>query len=221
MTIIRNIILLLLMICGIGGCYMSRTKIYDLEADYKVKLDALPELYTPQQIQEALNAPESKLYVICGYKFPKFEPYIDNYIYYYHKIYDAKEGKHNGSPYEMEPSDSQEHFGKLYIDENIEFTSIKSAYFGGCTSTSEADYFKKTEKGYLQGDEPLWATALLGNHTAKCEGIDGADGSIAGKSKYYLHSNTGHKLYFIIEVISIIVACVAGYFLLRGKNKRY
>ena len=73
---LKNIILIVLLLCCIGGCKMSCNKIDNLASEYKEKINALPELTTAQQIKDTLESSESKLYVISGYRFPKIESVV-------------------------------------------------------------------------------------------------------------------------------------------------
>ena len=221
---LKNIILTVLMLCCIGGCKMSCNKIDNLASEYKAKINALPELTTEQQIKEALESPESKLYVISGYRFPKIESVVkDNCIYYSKSEYKRdEESKKLGRQYESTASQHTEQYGKIFIDETTKLTGITNAIIGGCEVTTEEDYHVncKYEYEFLQGDQPLWATALIGNHTAKCEGIDGASGSIAGKSKDYLRGNSGHTLYMVITTVTTIAAIVIGFALMSSLTSK-
>ena len=214
----RNIILIVLMVCCLGGCHFFSAQQSGKEAEYMKRLDSLPELTTTAQILEAINAPQEKTYVINNYQFPRFttvgDPYnylTDSYIYVSVSV--SEEGN-DGKSHEN-PNLRREAYGRLFFDENTELLGFKNAIVSVAGSSQ-----KKSRGGYnyyysrLETNAKLSFVAKLGGGEARVSSIDGNRQIVEGDKTRLAKESKDSTFNFLLKIACGIVCGFLGLFIL-------
>ena len=211
----RNIILMLLTLCCLGGCCFVAVKTNDAENDYRHRVESLPELTTTAQIIDAVKSQQPKLYVINGYKFPKYELVSDPYHnvaegYLYISVSVSSKGSDN--KYHDNPNLEKEVYGKLFFDDNTELQNFDHSIVSTAGKTN--DHKRGNDKyyyGLLSPDAELSFIAELGNNQAKVSGFDGDCNVVEGNKERLVSSSataTSFLLYKIALAVAIIILAI-------------
>lgn len=210
----RNIILFVLILCCLGGCCFVAVKNNSADKDYRHRIYSLPELTETSQITDAVKSQQSKLYVINGYRFPKYElvsdPYhnlADGYLY----ISVSVSSKGSDDKYHDDPNLGREVYGKLFFDDNIELQNFNKSIVSIAGDTRDRNRNgEKYHYGLLKPDAELSFVAELGNNQAKVSGLDGDRSVVEGK-KEGLVSSSSSSTYFLLYkiVLAVVIAVLA------------
>ena len=226
----RNVILIVLILCCLGGCGFVAVKSNSAEKDYQQRIDSLPELTTTSQILDAVKSQQSRLYVINSYKFPKYElvsdPYhnlSDEYLY----ISVSVSSKGDDGKYHDDPSQGKEVYGKLFFDDNTELQDFSKSIVSTAGAThNRTRGNSKYYYGLLKPDAELSFIAELGNNQAKVSGLDGDRNVVEGKKERLVSSSstaTSFLLYNILLAIAIVVCAIliiADYQTIKEKEQK-
>ena len=226
----RNIILMALILCCLGGCGFVAVKKHSAENDYRHRIYSLPELTTTSQIIDAVKSKQSKLYVINSYRFPKYElvsdPYhnlADGYLY----ISVLVSTKGSDDKYHDDPTLGREVYGRLFFDDSIELQNFKNSIVSNAGETRERK--RDDDKYYyslLKPDAKLSFVAELGNNQAKVSGLDGNCNVVEGEKEGLVSSSseaTSFLLYNILLAIVIVVLAIliiADYQTIKEKEQK-
>lgn len=205
----RNIILIVLMICCLGGCGIVSSTKNKAESSYMQRVDSLQMLTTTAQILDAVKNPQPKLYVINGYQFPKYELVGDpNHIladgYLYISVSVSEKG--NDGKYHDNPNLGDTKYGRLFFDEQTELLDFNKATVstaGAATKRSRSGY--EYNYGLIAPDAKLSFVAELGGNSAKVSGFDGNKNIVEG-TKESLASKTKDSTLFLLYNIILGIA---------------
>ena len=226
----RNIILIVLMLCCLGGCGIVAVKNNSAGNDYKNRIDSLPELTTTSQILDAVKSQQPRLYVINSYKFPKYElvsdPYrnlSDEYLY----ISVSVSSKGDDDKYHDNPNQGKEVYGKLFFDDNTELQNFDKSIVSTAGATSDRTRGgDKYHYGLLKPDAVLSFIAELGNNQAKVSGFDDDRIVVEGNKERLASSSssaTSFLMYNILLAIAIVVIAIliiADYQTIKEKEQK-
>ena len=226
----RNIILMALILCCLGGCGFVAMKKHSAESDYRHRIYSLPELTTTSQIIDAVKSNQPKLYVINSYRFPKSElvsdPYhnlADGYLY----ISVSVSTKGSDDKYHDDPTLGREVYGRLFFDDSIELQNFNNSIVSTAGETRERK--RDDDKYYyslLKPDAKLSFVAELGNNQAKVSGLDGNCNAVEGEKEGLVSSSseaTSFLLYNILLAIVIVVLAIliiADYQTIKEKEQK-
>lgn len=196
----RNLILLAIFFCCIGGCRLIYQ--YDDKKDKERTdiLNHLSQLNTQEEISAAIHAPETKAYIFQGYRFDSYdlvkdpEEHLDGeYLYikctnYTWEKKTRKDGFGNDETYQ-DWSESFSpifpKFAKVYMDKGIELSGFSNAKIEGLLLTDtyhDKGHGHKTEYEYLLPSTKFTFIAELGQNNAKL-GYQGAKVLIVGDDR--------------------------------------
>ena len=211
---IKNIIFIVLTICCIGGCKYVSHRQNLRENEISRKIDSLPQLTTPQQVSDALAAPEKRLYLVIDYVFPRCEtveaPYghlegsfVYAKVHAYNEETERKDGKER-KVWKSAGEKRQE--GRLFFDGGIELPLDKASY-SGVHSKTVKEWKKKYEYTYLLPDEPFTFIAELGQNSALLSGIE-SNCWLATGGKEQLTSTAKSSFWMTAIKVVLIIAAV-------------
>ena len=193
----RNIILLVIFVCCIGGCRVAYMYDEKKTAERTEIIRQLPQLYSEEAIHDAIHAPETKAYLFVGHKFERCEPVKDpmdkldgDFLYIKSKHYKwrhkkQEKGKPNPNRYKWEYQSELNKCGKIFMDKNVElegFGPIETSFYNIATDEITEDNHSSQYSivtGYVEEDKHLFKyeyalpsmqysfIAELGNNRAK------------------------------------------------------
>ncbi|MBO7439653.1 MAG: hypothetical protein J6U21_08235 [Bacteroidales bacterium] len=229
----RNIILIVVMLCCIGGCALVENHNENKSVQTTKELDQLSKLSSEDEIIEAVNGDEVRYYIIPHFVFDRYESAKDpenklksDYLYIKSTTANWKKEKtekrdKNGnitrqaSPAHWQKDVSLKEFGKLYITKGIELEglSIFSTEIDP-KLIEDTTYYKdghhKVEYEIIKPNQSFAFIAKLGKHKAEL-GYDGNGVLAATDNMDYLIKKTVTKsksslsIILFLAVIAIII----------------
>lgn len=226
----RNIILIVLILCCLGGCGFVAVQSNSAENDYLQRIDSLPELTTTSQILDAVKSQQPRLYVINSYKFPKYELVSDPY----HNLSDeflyisvSVSSKGSDDKYHDDSSQGREVYGKLFFDDNTELQDFNKSIVSTADATQDRKRGSdKFHYGLLEPDAELSFIAELGNNQAKVSGLDGERNVVEGKKERLASSSSSSTYYLMFKIVLAIaivilaILIIADYQTIKEKEQK-
>ncbi len=224
----RNIILLVLIICCIGGCFKQCSNDRKVNAEAPDKIKTLPKLSTQDDVVKALNASKSALYLVVGYRFSKYECVTDPlghlddqflYLNYVYSVYFEEQRDERNKITQhasWQPQGNRSYYGKVFIDGSTELEGFEDSEVEGCPTKSYNDDNHKVEYKYALPTYPFTFVAELGNRHAKL-GYEGCRAIVAGNDVDSLIKATQSEASHTGRIVLLIILSVVLSFLLVTK----
>ena len=213
---LRNIILILLMICCLVGYGIVSSQRKKAEADYMQRVNSLPTLTTTAQILDAIKNPQPGLYVINNYQFPKYKLVSDPKQntaerFLYISVSVSQKGK--DGKYHDRPNSKKTVYGRLFFDDNTELLNFNRASIstaGASFNRSRGEY--SYHYSVLEPDAKLSFIAQLGNNSAKVSGFDGNIDIVEGKKERLASYTEKYIKYLMLNIALGIASGLFGLF---------
>lgn len=221
----KNIILIVLIVCGLGGCRWLSVKGDEKQNEVIRKINAMPHFSNQDSIMEAINAPQKVRCVICEYVFPKCETARDHYdfldddciyiameTYFKNRRTDQKGKVH----VEWTSNGRMSERGKVYFADDVMLEGFDKVTITSTDKKTRNCGDKKDEYHYLKTDAKLTFIAELGEHKAKVVSIDDktvawmVQGDIESLSSHYqeVSNYLGEKIFLGFAIFIMVLILV-------------
>ncbi len=224
-----NIILLAVMLCCIGGCFSLAS--HDANQDKEIEADIrkLPLISTPEDIAEAVNSPETRMYLFVFFKFPKLEYVTDpadhfgaKYLYLQYtksKHHDRVIVKGRVKKEARWTTEEYKHYyGTPYINKETELEGFAGAEFGGCSENSFESGKYKHEYKYITASDLCTFVAELGQHRAKL-GYKGNPIFVKGDIETFVNATTKEMSHYFLGFFLFIAVLGISYYVINDVTK--
>ncbi|MBP5682963.1 MAG: hypothetical protein J6X05_06960 [Bacteroidales bacterium] len=217
----RNIILLVIFFCCIGGCGVAYMYDQNKDEERSEIIRQLPQLYSEESIHEAIQAPETKAYLFVGHKFERYESVKDpmkkrdgEFLYIKGNKYKWKQDKKKNGvtnySYEWKHESELKECGKIFMDKSIElegFSRSRTSFYNFATDEITEEKYKY-EYEYVQPSMQFTFIAELGKNHAKL-GYNGTNILVAGNDIETLIKQTNISSGLFGTKSILLIICVA------------
>lgn len=215
-----NVILIIVMICCLGGCYWLAQKDRKNFAETQNQIESLPVLTTTEQILNAINAQDTKTYLITNYRFPHYTTVTDpspglylegEYLYIKSQKYSPRKRARVGSTPMDKDGAPYIVYGRLFFDSETELTGFSDAEIGSPEYYNKEELFGTEYRyEYLDSKTPLTFAAKLGNHSAVIAEFNNKRVVTSGDTETLTHQNSedraGYAAFLgIVFLFSLII----------------